>query len=102
MPTVRKDPGRDVTIRGYGRFEPGQTYDVDHETAEYLVGRGDFTLVKEDVTDVEHNDVNGDEPEDADLIEQGKCPWCDDYEGDHIGQHASSAHPDAWNAYTED
>lgn len=58
MPTVRKDAGPDVTIRGYGRFEPGNTYEVDHETAEYLTGRGDFTLVKEDVTDVEYEDVD--------------------------------------------
>jgi len=101
MPTVRKDPGRDVTIRGYGRFEPGQTYDVDHETAEYLVGRGDFTLVKEDEHDVEYDDMES-KLDIAGVIEQGKCPWCDEYEGDHIGQHASSAHPDEWNAYTED
>jgi len=33
------------------------------------------------------------------LIEQGICPWCDDYEGEYIGNHASSAHPDEWREY---
>jgi hypothetical protein len=35
-------------------------------------------------------------------IEAGECPWCDRedrYEGDHVGQHASSAHPEAWAEY---
>lgn len=31
-----------------------------------------------------------------DALEQGVCPWCDDYEGDGVAQHASSAHPDRW------
>lgn len=37
----------------------------------------------------------------ADMIDRGVCPWCSDYEGDHVGQHASSAHPDEWADYTE-
>lgn len=43
-----------------------------------------------------------DDPIDA-LIEAGVCPWCPDdgdgYEGEYVGQHASSQHPDAWAAY---
>jgi len=35
------------------------------------------------------------------LIEGGECPWCDSYSGDHVGQHASSAHPQKWQAYKE-
>ena len=35
------------------------------------------------------------------LIEAGECPWCNSYSGDHVGQHASSAHPEEWNAYKE-
>lgn len=34
-------------------------------------------------------------------IEDGECPWCDDYTGDGVPQHASSAHPEAWAAYKE-
>jgi len=37
----------------------------------------------------------------AQLIEAGVCPWCDAYSGDHVGQHASSAHPDKWDRYNE-
>jgi len=39
------------------------------------------------------------------LIEMGICPWCHDdedgYEGDHVGRHASSAHPEKWSAYSD-
>lgn len=31
-----------------------------------------------------------------DAIENGECPWCSDYSGEHVGQHASSAHTEAW------
>lgn len=43
-----------------------------------------------------------DEVPTADLIEQGVCPWCEDYEGDGVPQHASAAHPEEWAAHTED
>lgn len=42
------------------------------------------------------------------LIEDGRCPWCieegaeDPYKGEHVGQHASSAHPEEWDAYKND
>lgn len=45
------------------------------------------------------------EPEDvpvADAIEMGLCPWCDEYDGDHLAQHASSAHPEEWAEHSED
>lgn len=35
------------------------------------------------------------------LMDDGVCPWCDEYGGDAVPQHASAAHPDAWAAYTE-
>lgn len=38
------------------------------------------------------------------LIAMGVCPWCDGedgYEGDHVGRHASSAHPEEWEAYSD-
>ena len=37
------------------------------------------------------------------LVESGVCPWCpeeDRYEGEHVGRHASSAHPGAWDEYS--
>lgn len=45
--------------------------------------------------------VNADDKSDRVLVENGTCPWCDDYEGDSVPQHASSAHPDKWDAYKE-
>jgi len=35
------------------------------------------------------------------LVENGICPWCDDYSGENVGHHASSAHPHMWNEYSE-
>jgi len=35
------------------------------------------------------------------LVDAGVCPWCDAYSGDHVGQHASSAHPKKWAAYRD-
>jgi hypothetical protein len=34
-------------------------------------------------------------------IADGVCPWCDEYEGDGVPQHASAAHPDDWAEYKE-
>jgi hypothetical protein len=36
-----------------------------------------------------------------DLIDEGVCPWCDEYEGENVGMHASRAHPDDWERYSE-
>jgi len=54
----------------------------------------------ESVTDDE-DDATEWEDRPAAAIEAGVCPWCDDYEGDHVGQHASSAHADQWADYKE-
>lgn len=35
------------------------------------------------------------------ILDDGECPWCDEYSGDHPAQHASSAHRDEWREYTE-
>ena len=43
--------------------------------------------------------------DDAAAVEAGVCPWCpadDRYKGDHVGRHASSAHPDEWDAFKSD
>ena len=29
------------------------------------------------------------------------CPWCDEYDGEHVGRHASSAHPKRWRVFQE-
>ncbi len=35
----------------------------------------------------------------AEVLDAGECPWCDEYDGDHVEQHAPKAHPDEWSAY---
>jgi hypothetical protein len=46
--------------------------------------------------------VNADDKSDAMLIDAGVCPWCDEYDGDNVGLHASRAHPDQWADYKDD
>ncbi|MFC7044294.1 hypothetical protein ACFQH6_20465 [Halobacteriaceae archaeon GCM10025711] len=72
--------------------------DVDEETASYLLEETDqFEPVDEPTGDTPEGDATT-----ADVIESSVCPWCDEYEGENVGQHASSAHPDEWDAYKED
>jgi hypothetical protein len=53
-------------------------------------------------TDTAGDTLSPDEIETA--IENEACPWCPDdgYTGPHVGQHASSAHPDAWGRYRDE
>lgn len=57
---------------------------------------------EDDAEAVEDEPILGDDVvPPGELIEAGECPWCDEYEGEHVGQHASSAHPDEWAEYSE-
>lgn len=108
MPTVRHPRDRDdvaghppagVTVRGasYSVARDGDhaTVEVpDEQHAEALAAAYGVDPV-DIATDTEPEGV-------AEAIEAGECPWCDEYDGDHVGQHASSAHPDKWDAYSED
>jgi len=113
MVRVEKVGGPKVTVRGIGTFAAAEVADVSAEDAKYLVeDRGNFKYADADAaaeagaTDETPQEEDG--PPDpvtfdvADTIEAGRCPWCDDYEGDAVGQHAASAHPDKWDAYKED
>ena len=77
----------------------GESTDVDEETAAHLQEHGEFEVVEDEIT-VEEVEAIADDVI-ADRIDDGRCPWCDDYEGDAVGQHASSAHPEAWDDYKE-
>lgn len=118
MPVVEKTHGGRVTIRDIGEFEAGDRVDVSDDAAAYLCDeRDDFARVDGPDTDESYptesdGDTDGgvtDESADGDIIrddpavqiEAGECPWCDDYGGEHVGQHASSAHPDAWDDYKD-
>lgn len=102
MPVVEKIAGGRVVVRGIGEFSPGDRADVSEADAAYLCDdRGDFQRVDEN----DGSDLPDDRVPDEDLaamIDEGLCPWCDEYEGDAVGQHASAAHPDEWAAYKED
>lgn len=92
----------------------GDVHDVSESAAEYLCEEVGFFERLGDVTDVEYAEVEPDDEIDAETVEElgdavieqridaGECPWCSDYEGENVGMHASRAHPDAWDDYTED
>lgn len=108
MPTLRYvgNAGRYRLTNSDVDVAQGETVEVDAETAEYLQEHGEFEVVDGDGstdTTYEGRDVEeiGDEVI-ADTLDDGECPWCHDYEGDAVGQHAASAHPDAWDDYKED
>ena len=106
MPTVRHPKDRDdvtgtlparVTVNGDtyavedGRVTLPTDADVTALAAAYGLSPSALSLNQQDGTD------------DAEaLVKSGVCPWCDEYDGDHVGQHASSAHPDEWDAYKSD
>ena len=37
------------------------------------------------------------EPLKTDAFNEG-CPFCDEYDGDAVPQHAAKAHPEQWNS----
>lgn len=112
MPVVAKTAGGRVYARVADReFRPGETYTVDDDVAEYLLEhRDDFEIATDETDDGDDGPSEGDDGDEApepvthtleETIEAGTCPWCDEYEGEAVGQHASSAHPDAWADYKE-
>jgi len=70
--------------------------------ASWAAGYG-YELTELIVNDARDGDGDLDvSNEDAEaLMDNGVCPWCEEYAGDHVGQHASSAHPDEWDEYTD-
>lgn len=89
MPRLRYTEGSRYALRDGPTWEDGDVYEVDDATADRLVELDKFEF------------VDGTAPALDDAIDRGVCPWCDEYEGEHVGQHASLAHSDEWNAYTE-
>jgi hypothetical protein len=69
--------------------------------ASWAAGYG-YELTELIVDDGESDDSDASNGADADaMLDNGVCPWCDEYAGNHVGQHASSAHPDEWDEYTD-
>jgi len=109
MPTIRKATRGGEFLHGYGTVSGGETVDVDADTAEYLVESGAYERVEIDTPPEKAGDEQKkggylrDAPDEV-QIEEGVCPWCDPddrYEGDAVGQHASSAHEEKWSDYKE-
>ena len=124
MPTIRKRTAGTEFVHNHGQVSGGDTVDVPRDTAEFLIGTGEYEHVndgsEQEATDGAESDPNTDEGDSTpdgdavalpkldgptvDTLKEGVCPWCegdDGYEGDHVGQHASSAHADKWDAYKE-
>lgn len=114
---VRKTTPGESYIHNHGRVAGGETIAVDSDTAAYLVDSGSYEYAESDAesepdtdtaadtadtdADVEGDDTGAEDATQADLIEQGICPWCDEYDGESVGRHASAAHTEEWNAYKE-
>ena len=87
---------------------PPNKYECRECAAEYVIPDG-----ADAPAEAEASESEGDEGDSSDshekpesrasdaaaLIDAGECPWCDEYSGSHVGQHASSAHADEWAAY---
>jgi len=97
MPRVRYLGGNGYYLRDGPDFEDaGDEGTVGERTADRLTSRGDFERVDDGVNQ-QPASVNAEM-----LVKDGVCPWCDDYEGENVGMHASRAHPDEWADYNED
>jgi len=110
MPEVRYVGGATYALRNGPTWADGDVYEVDEETAARLCDDWRFERVNQQGADedgdvlVNDGDDGYEDASDEDLVTDGRCPWCppdDRYEGDHVGQHASSAHPDEWADYQE-
>jgi hypothetical protein len=127
MRTIRKTRPGESHIHNHGTVAGGETIAVDDDTAAYLVDSGGYEYAESDAqsesdTDEsdgpdnlaestrETRDADADEltpledadgADAADLIDDGVCPWCDDYDGESVGRHASAAHTEEWEAYKE-
>lgn len=110
MRTIRKTRPGESHIHNHGTVAGGETIAVDGDTADYLVESGGYEYAESDAqSDADADDGDDTTDTDADAesgdvaaqIDAGECPWCDDYDGESVGRHASAAHPDEWDAYKE-
>jgi len=82
---------------------------ADLETPDYCEACVPAARESEDASDTDTSDdadaadtLSAAEIETA--IANETCPWCPDdgYTGPHVGQHASSAHPEAWREFRDE
>lgn len=101
MPRVRYTGGATYDIRDGPTFEVGDEAAVGDAIADRLTDRHDFVRVDGDADSGEDDAPDPVTHTPEETIDAGYCPWCEEYEGDAVAQHASAAHPDAWADYTE-
>ena len=68
---------------------------------EYETGTGDEPETSPADEEIPEESSDADPESVTDAIKAGECPWCEDYEGDGVPQHAGSAHPEEWQSYKE-
>lgn len=76
-------------VRAFLGVDVTETSSDEEETAEESSDEEPETVTSAGIEYVE------------DHIENGECPWCDEYEGDGVPQHASAKHPEDWAEYKE-
>lgn len=81
--------------------DKGATFNASKAFGERLAARFDLELSDLEPGAGPDGSDDGESDTIAAAIEGGVCPWCDDYEGDSVPQHASSAHPDEWTNYKD-
>jgi len=101
MPEVRYVGGATYALRDGPTWADGDVYEVTPKTADRLCDDWRFERVESDDGDGLPDDRVPDDDLAA-MIDDGVCPWCDDYSGDAVGRHASAAHPDEWADYKEE
>jgi len=96
-------PPAAVTVSGTNHDVTDGTFACDDERGVERLADAYGVAVSDLRVGGESNQQSGDDGESlVKKIEGGECPWCDEYTGDGVPQHASSAHPDEWSAYKED
>jgi hypothetical protein len=61
-----------------------------------------FPSLLEDRGDDEANPTPSREQTPEEAFDMGRCPWCEDYQGDNSKQHAAKAHSEQYREWRED
>lgn len=100
MPTYRHPRARD-DVPGHPpssvHISRAENADVNADgefTAPEAVGRSVAQHHGVDEGDIRVTDTDASEESADDAGDTEGCPYCDDYDGDHVEQHVAQAHPE--------
>lgn len=85
--------GESVAVGDDGTFEAPQAW------AARFAAAYDVEVEEIAVGDERPATQDQDHEASAEYIDDGECPWCDEYSGDGVPQHAGSAHPERWQRF---